>query len=758
MATENEYFSTENLARIKKNISTSYLYFEDNYKRFRDFRRFVFCESVTEDQRSMLRRLNRPATEFNILEAFISRLLGEFAKQEPSITVSPSEEFQLPGENLPDLNDVSQQERNEQLKAAIKAKSLKLSSLLEDNIRHVMYDANKNSFAYEVYKDLLSGGFSVGKVWTEYASPMSFDQVIRWARVFDPTLCGFDPLARASHKGDGQFSFELFPMLEEEFLEKYPHVKKESIGYQREIEGFNWSYEDSQSRKTVLIGDYYEKKKKRTQIVKLANGTTMPMSDYKKFKKIWKRMEASGQMIDVIPNIVGKPRWTELETICHYKLIESEILEYTETDYTYLPHVFFDGHSVILSRGESSSQSYQMTRPYVYHAKGIQDLKNFSGQSLANYLQNAVQAKWIVMKEAIPQEKDYIAALTNPQRASTLVVNAFMDNNPDMPISNPITPVPNVAAPPEVLQAFQVTDPTTQTILGSYASNNGQNENDASGKAVIATQSAGNAAAMPYVVGYLAGLNQMANIHVDLTPKYIVGKRKLPTMDKAGETGYQEVNSEGQPSLNFGNYAMSVCVEAGVNFQVQKTEALQQITSLMQASQEFSAFMNDDETLPILVDNITCYGADRLKEAVPKWVQKKAQMQQQAQAMQQQAMQNDPQLLRAKAEMMKIEEKAKQDQVDNQIAIAQLQIDQELAQAKLLEAESKITGMHVDQVLKMEQQETSKFNHQIDATVKIADIEFKEHQKEIDSHSAILKHAELAHNMEQANKGDNNER
>ncbi len=444
-------------------------------------------------------------------------------------------------------------------------------------------------------------------------------------------------------------------------------------------------------------------------------------------------MEQSGQMIEVIPEIIGKPRWTELETVCHYELIESQILKYTETDYTYLPHVFFDGHSVILSRGESSSQSYQMTRPYVYHARGIQDLKNFSGQSLANYLQNAVQAKWIVMKEAIPQEKDYLAALTNPQRASTLVVNAFVDNNPDQPITNPITPVPNVPAPPEVLQAFQVTDPTTQTILGSYASNNGQNENDASGKAVIATQSAGNAAAMPYVVGYLAGLNQMSNIQVDLMPKYILGKRKLPTMDKAGERSYQEVNSEGNPMLDYGNFAMNVCVEAGVNFQVQKNEALQQITSLMQASPEFSAFMNDDETLPILVDNITCYGADRLKEAVPKWVQKKAQMQQQAQAMRQEA-------------------KAKQDQVDNQIAIAQLQIDQELAQAKLLEAESKITGMHVDQVLKMEQQDTSRQNHLIDNATKIAELNFKEHEKEISSHGAVLKHAELAHNIKQANK------
>lgn len=718
---DDKYYSEENLARIKENISSSYLYFEDNYKRFRDFRRFVFCESVTEEQRSMLRRLNRPATEFNILEASVSRLLGEFSKQEPSIAVSPAEDNPI---------------------------STELCTFIENNIRHVMYEANKNSFAYDIYKDCLSGGFSVAKIWTEYSSPMSFDQIIKWSRVFDPTLCGFDPLARTLSKGDGQYSFELFPMLIEDFKMKFPKANIDKVIFERDIEGFSWSYQDAMQRKTVLVGEYFEKKKKRVRIVKLANGATMTNIDYKKLQLKWKELN----ILEQIPVIVGNPRWTEIETICQYKMIESQILEYRETDYTYLPHVFFDGNSIILARGESSSQSYQMCRPYVYHARGVQDLKNFSGQTLANYLQNQVQHKFIVMKEAIPTEKDYISALTNPQRASTLVVNAFKDNDPSQPIPTPIREVQNVPAPPEVLASFQVTDPTTQTILGSYASNLGQNDNDLSGKAVIESATVGNAAAMPYIVGYLAGLNQMAIIHANLLPKYIVGKRKLPVMDKAGDRDYQQVN-DGQIDLDYGDHSVNVVIEAGVNFAVQKNQALHQITSLMRASPEFSAFMNDDDTLPILVDNITCYGADRLKEAVPKWVQKKAQMQQQQQQMQQQAMQSDPAFLRAKGDMLKIEEQAKQNQVDNQIAIAQLQIDKELAQAKLLEAESKIAGAHIDQALKIEQENVSKFNHTIDAATKMAEIDFKEHQKGIDTHNASLDAERFHHETKEAKNG-----
>lgn len=721
MADKTEYYSEENLARIKKNISVSYMYFEDNYKRFRDFRRFVFCESVTEDQRAMLRRLNRPATEFNILEAYISRLLGEFSKHEPSITVSPAEDAPIPAET---------------------------TKLIEDHIRHVMYDANKNSFAYEIYKDLLSGGFSVAKVWTDYASPMSFDQVIKWEREFDPTLCGFDPLARASHKGDGEYSFALKPMLQDDFERQFKEIDISLLEYTRDVEGFNWTFEDSQDRKTILVGDYYEKKKRQVKIVKLANGVVMPLKKYKKMQIMWEQE----QIMEQIPVIVGQPRMTELETICHYKLIGCKILEYTETDYTYLPHVFFDGNSIQLTRGPSSTQAYQMTRPYVYHAKGIQELKNFAGQTLANHLQTLVQHKWIVKKEAIPQEKDYIAALTNPQRANTLVVQAFQENNPDIAIPDPIVPVQQMPAPPEVMAAFSASDPTTQVILGSYASNLGQNDNDLSGKAVIESASVGNSAAMPYVVGYLAGLNQMARIQVDLMPKYILGKRKLPTTDKAGEKDYQEVNTPNNPQLDYSAHALNVCIEAGVNFAVQKNQALQQITSLMQASEDFAQFMNDDSTLPILVDNLTCYGADRLKEAVPKWIEKKAQMQQQAQQMQQEQMQNDPALIRAKTEMQKVQQQAQQDQVENQLKVAQLSIDKELADAKIMEAEAKISESQVDQAIRLEEGETSRFNHSIDNATKIAEIEFKEHQKMIDMHDQHLKHKELEHTIKEASK------
>ncbi len=725
--------ASDQLERVKKNVQTSYMYFNDNYRRFRDFRRYVFKESINEQQRAVLQQLNRPVVEFNILEAFISRLLGEFAKHEPGIEVSPAEGVPV---------------------------DQKVLDVVEGHLRAILHQADKDSFSYEIYKDLLSGGFSVAKVWTDYASPMSFEQQIYIKRVFDPTLCGFDPMARASHKGDGQFSFEIYPLTEEDFKRQFPDVELGNIGYIRDIEGFNWSYKDVQDQKIILVADYYEKKKKKTKIVKLANGRVMTAKNYEKLQEYW----VKEKFIEQIPVIVGKPRMTDIETIVHYKLIQDQILEHNETDYSYLPHVFFDGNSINLTQG-TNNNTYQMTRPYVYHAKGVQDMTNYAGQTICNSMENLIQHKFIVMKEAIPQEQDYLEALNDIQRANTVVVNAYSENNPDKPIPNPIREVQNIPLPPEVMASFQVTGPMTQTILGSFSSNIGKQADNLSGKAVIESLSADNAASEPYVVGYLAGLTQSANIIVDLMPKYILGKRTIPIVNKGGKKDYQDVNSDNNPFINYDERAIKVNVEAGVNFQVQKTQALNQIIGLMQASPEFGQFMNSPQGLEILVKNLTIYGADELQEAIPQWIQQQQQQQQQAMQMQQQAMQNDPRMIKAQTEVKKtqLDEMAlmfeqKQQEFDNQIAIAKMANEKILADSKILEAEAKVNQMQIDSAVRLEESETSLQVHALESATKMAEIHSREHDRHLKTHEASLKERELEHKITQSKKGNSDEK
>lgn len=713
--------ASDQLKRIQKNISTSYLAFKKNSDRFHDFRRYVFETTISERQATLLRELGRPIIEANIQEAYISRLLGEFSKHEPSINLTPAEGVPIEEETL---------------------------DTVEGYLRHITYEANKNSMSYEVYKDLLSGGFSVIKVWTDYASPMSLKQIIRTGRVFDPTLTGFDPMARNSHKADGNYCFELFPMLEEDFKREYPEADF-NFSYVRNVSEFSWSYRSQTNQKTTLVCDYYEKKKKRTQIVELFNGKVITVRDYKRLTKFWEEQ----QFIAQIP-IVVKKRWTELETICRYKLTECEVLEYEETDYTYLPLIFVDGNSVQLA-DNASNCSYQMTRPYVYQARGIQDLKNFAMQSLGQHLQTISQQKYFVMEEAIPQQEDFIDLLTKTQIPSVVVVRAYSENNPDKPIPTPIREINMPPAPPEIMGTFQMADPTTQTILGSYASNLGQNDNDLSGKAVIESSTVGNSAAMPFVTGYLAGWTQLGTVIVDLIPKYILGKRRLPHVDKNGDFSYKDVNQEGMPMLDYEASAIQCHIEAGVNFQVQKNQAVEQIIALGNSNPALQQFFSDEDGgLPILAKNLTIYGADQLPEAIDRWAEKMKQQQEQAMQMQQQAMQQDPRMLKAQVDMMKaqiaeqeLQFKAQQAEVETQLDIAKLAIEKILADAKLIESEAKVTQAQIDSAVRLEEAQTSKVNHALDAAVKVAEVNEKEHSLQMKEHENHRENVRLHHEI-----------
>lgn len=717
---------TANLNRIKDNISTSYLYFQDNYERFRSFRNFVFKETINDNQRSFLRNLGRPIIEFNILEAPISSLMGEFAAHEPAIEVTPSEGVPV------------QQE---------------IIDLVENNFRHALYEANKNSFSYEVYRDILSGGFSVGKVYTDYANPMSFKQNIYIKKCFDATLCGFDPMARASHKGDGDYCFEIYPMTDKDFKRTFEGKDISDIKYQLvqkndDIEGFTWAYKDVKNTKTILVCEYFEKKKQKCRIVELADGTVMRQSKYKKMQKMWE----DNNIVEQLPIVKGKPRWTTLETVCKYTLCANQILAYEETDYAFLPLVFIDGNSIILTSGRVNS-TYQMTKPFVYNARGTQDLKNFAGQALANYLQNMVQHKFIIKKEAIVQDQDSLEALKNIQRMNNIIINAYSEQDPSKPIPDPITPVVPVPAPPEIMSAFQVSDPTSQTILGGFASNLAKNDNDLSGKAVVETLSASNQAAMPFVVGYLNGLAQIANIYVDLMPKYLLGSRTVGMRDKEGKTSYQEINSNGLIKLNYEEGALKVNIEPGVSFKAQKNRAVEQIIALMGASEELSKFFNSEKGLKILAKNLEIHGGANLEVAIDEFMQQQSQEQQQQMQMQEQMMQNDPQMLKAKAEMAKIEQQGAEAQFDHQIQIAKLAIEDKLADAKILEAEAKISQAQVDSAIRLEESNTSIERHALDAAATIAKIQGEEHVQMMKEHDHMLEQRKLEHEMK---KGDNN--
>lgn len=640
---------SEFLKEIRDNVQSYVQSFKENNERFMNFLNFAFVSSINTQEQATNNELNRPTIEFNVCEAYISRYRGEFSKNEPSISVHAQEGHQV------DYGTIK---------------------LVEDHLRYILHEANKNGFSYDIYTDTMAGGFSAAKVYTDYVSEMSFNQDIYIEKCYNPTLTGFDVLAKRHDKRDGRFCFELYPLTEEEFKLQFPNVDIKKINFSKSFDTVHWSYMKGMT-KYILVCDYYEKKQERRKIVMLSDNRVMTQRDYNQFLRWW---DEQG-FIAAPPEPVGKPRMTTLTQIVRYRCIENQILEERLTDYDYLPIVFFDGNSII-TKTNSSNSVKQYTRPAIYHAVGAQRLKNLAGQTLANELESISQAQMLVPKDGVALE--YKEAYQEPQKANVLVYNPYKDDNPEQPLPPPQI-LQRRQIPPEISQTFGGMDSTIQQILGSFdASLAKLTESQTSGIAIQETMGLSNATIMPYIVSYLKGLQSIADIIVSLIPKIYKTPRTIPVMTEEGKKDYVYINEEGQPRLDYDNTALRVRIDAGPSFAVQQSKAFDQMVALTKVSPLFGQFMAE-EGLPVWLDNMEFRGIEYLKEAAEQYMQKIKQMQQQ------QAQMPNPEMIKVQNEQQKLALEQQKAQMKNEIEALKLEMEE---QKLRIEKMSLLTRVH----------------------------------------------------------------
>lgn len=680
----------DRLPRIMDNIQEAFVYFKRNRDYYNATRKFVLKSNITPEQESSLDELNRPCLQFNVLEAYVSRLLGEFSKQSPGIKANSE-----PSEVAPSVEEVE---------------------FVENYMRNVISNLN----SYEIYRDQLTGGFSCMKVWTEYESPKSFNQKICCDRVFDPLLVGFDPAAQKSHKGDGSYCFELIPLTEDQAHELYPDIDF-SHCYKKDIKGFQWGYKAGK-KKIILFCNYYEKKNRKVMIYRLSDNRVRTKEEY---AKIVMQCAESG---DVVPAIIDK-RMAEIPYVCRYQLVKDMILEYKETDFCALPLIFVDGNSAMIKMESSNSDTEQVTKAYVHNAIDTQKLKNVSGQTIAQKIETMVQSQWKVALESIPN--GYEEAYKNPQQAAAIIYRAYGENSVPLPAPQEVMQMP---LPQEVIATFMGADETIQGILGSYNAAAGITDNDLSGKAMMIGTTNSSFAASPFMVNFLESLQQMAKIILDLIPKYYVTPRSVPIISPEGKNEHVSINDPKDPKslqIKYNPSDLSVVLTPGINFDAQKTQSLQTIESLCQSLPSFAEMINQ-KGLPIICDNLNIKGADQLKKMSEEWMEaqkEKAALMLKMQQGQQQ--QQNPQI-------MKIQQQAQKDQMDNQNEQTELGQKQQLIDIKQQELGIKQQAQNLEDAMA----QINAMNDRINSLVQISKNQTERQVNGLDIAVQAQKHAD----------------
>ncbi|HEY5235821.1 MAG TPA: hypothetical protein VIJ14_06560, partial [Rhabdochlamydiaceae bacterium] len=327
-------------------------------------------------------------------------------------------------------------------------------------------------------------------------------------------------------------------------------------------------------------------------------------------------------------------------------------------------------------------------------------------------------------------------------KASTLFYNAYKDEDPNVPLPPP-REVIQPQMPPGFLETFGALDSLSQTILGSYDSSLGINDNQLSGRAIYNGAVQSSNASSPYLINYIRALNRAAEIILDLIPKYIDGPRSLSVRSANGKNTQQPVNSNGGMSLNYDPLSLKVKVEAGINFELQRQQALDTLTTLMDKVPPIGEFMTtEEEGVEMLLDNVEIRGIDALKVKIKSFIQKvnqrqqmgmqqqQQQVQMQAQQMQQQQQMLEQQLQsQQQIEKMRLMVKEEQAQLDAIIKEAELKIKQYQAETARIEVIEKADESAAKAMLKNDELQAQNARTAVDA---VHDQITREHKQTMD--------------------------
>ncbi len=686
----------------KKLVEDWHGYFSANNARYWEFMNFVGASNLSDSDIAALQVLQKPAIEFNVLEAMISRLRADFAKQEPFFLVRAADG--VPMEMLTE-------------------EFIKAEETVEGYLRGIFDDASNDGLQSNIHTDQLMGGFSAVYIHTDYVNEYSFEQNIYVDRAFDPTLTFFDPMARTSHKGDGEYCGMLIPYTKDRFIAEFGAEAAKEISFRTagNIGGFNWCYE-ANGQEIILVAYMFKKQYKKKRIVKLSNGHVVTMKNYKELLEIWDSIEQ--------PPIILDERVVNCETIVLHQFCETKELYSAETDYKYLPIVFVDGNSILVNgqpgAGSSSTGSAsasgtigQMTRPYAYQAKGAQKAKNFAGQSQLAAIENLTQAQLKVPLEAIPL--DQLQAYQNPQQANVLIYNQFGKNGERL---DPPQEVIKQQIPSIIENVFMMMDQTIQATLGSYDAQQGIVGNQISGKAIMQGAIQSDGAAGPYLINYIKAWNRIGEIVIDLIPKYYKTARNLPIIGRDGKRDFAMVNTgeEGDINLDYEAHTLQIKVEAGVNSGVQKQLALDTLTRMMAASPAFADFINT-ECLDDIVDNLDIRNIDSIKLKATRYQEKLRQMQEEQQQLAaQQAQQPSEIEVVQQIEMAKVEQRAVEAEGKLVLKAAELAIDQEEADLDYLKFITETEQANRDAALQERKVDAEDARSAIDLAIEVAEL------------------------------------
>lgn len=619
-------------------------YFNENIVRGKDDVNFTIRDQWTAVERSEFTRLFKPAMTFNKLYDSVKKVAGEQRKNKPDLIV----------------RSLTGKATQEQI------------NLRADLVRTISYQSQNDLVYQTAFKSSLMMGFGAFQVCLDYESPNSFNKIIRYEMIPDPTRTVFDPTALKPHKGDGNYCARYYVFTRDEFFATYPYVTN-PVSYVDPymMLDFQW-----QTRDTITVCDYFVKEWYPMKIMQIMQGDKKFSVNEDEWKELQRKYKKQLEMVDeteearkiiqkLEPRIIQE-RMTQDYRIMHYRMIRNQIIEFSEWPSKHLPLIFVDGDSYFI-------EGRQYTKSFVHEARDAQKCVNYFGSEIAAEVKNRRREQWLGTPDNIAGfEQDW----RNPELQMGILRAKPDAKTGTMPVKQSAWDLS-----PAIMQNFQRATQDIREILG-FSETEALQGRDISGKARRERKMEGSMSAYVYFDNMNQAVEQGGRVTNDLLD-YVIGEeeRDFVISKKDGKTESITINEkmkDGSVKNDIGVGDFDVEIDTGPSFAVQKEIALEFLQTTLAAQPQAFPLIADLWAKNLDVQFMPQI-AERFKTMVPPQILAKEE-----------GKELPPQGPTPQEQMMQMEMMAKQAEIKNKMAEVQIKaqkLELEKEQAQLDQVE-----------------------------------------------------------------------
>jgi hypothetical protein len=389
----------------------------------------------------------------------------------------------------------------------------KVAEVVQGGIRHIEYASNADVAKDTAVNSAAAIGFGYFRLVTDYCSPDSFDQEIRFKRIRNPFTVYMDPSIIEVDGSDQQWCILSTKQPRTEFVLEYPDADPCDFGV---VRGLGDRSEDWITATEVRVAEYYRIYSEKADVVLLSNGESG-----------WK-----DKLLELPEGVtIVKTRKSLRKTVQWFKLTATQILEKADIPCDWIPVFPVMGDEIDLDGR-------------VYRSGLIRNAKDPA--RMYNYwMTSATEQVGLIPKAPfIGAEGQFEGHETKWSQANVRSF-PYLEYKPKT-LAGQLAPAPQrqqmADVPNGVLTMAAHASDDIKATTGIFDASLGARSNETSGRAINARDRQGETSNYHYTDNLNTTLRHVGRCILNMWPKVYDGTRTLKIMGQDGKMSATEIN------------------------------------------------------------------------------------------------------------------------------------------------------------------------------------------------------------------------